>query len=153
MTNRLELCSFTVGDLCLGIDVTKVQEVIQFQSMTRVPLAQEIVRGLINLRGQIVTAIDLRQCFGYTPFGQDDRPMNIIVHDEGHLVSLLVDNIGDVFEVDDAAFEETPGTVNSEFRDLIVGAYKQPGQLILLISPEKTIELASGLELAQEAGG
>lgn len=152
MEGRHELCSFTVGDLFLGIQVTKVQEVIQFQEMTPVPLAQKMVTGLINLRGQIVTAIDLRLCFGYEPFGEDERPMNIIIHDEGHLVSLLVDNIGDVFEVDESAFEETPGTLDNEYQDIIVGAYKMPEHLMLVLCPEKTVELAGYGKLAKASG-
>ena len=152
MEGRHELCSFTVGDLFLGIEVTKVQEVIQFQEMTRVPLAHKLVTGLINLRGQIVTAIDMRLCFGYEPFGEDERPMNIIIHDDGHLVSLLVDNIGDVFEVDESAFEETPGTLSHEYRDIIVGAYKQPEHLLLVLCPEKAVERAGFARPAKASG-
>lgn len=148
MNDRHELCSFRVGGLLLGIEVTKVQEVIQFQTMTRVPLAPKYVRGLINLRGQIITAIDLRQCFGFQAFKNDEEPMNIIVHDDGHLVSLLVDSIGDVFEVHERDFETAPGTVPAEYRETIVGAYKQPGQLLLVLNPEKAIELAGGAEAA-----
>ena len=74
-----QVCTFYVDGLFFGVDVLRVQEVILYQGMTRAPLAPQAVRGLINLRGQIVTAVDLRQCLGSAPYGGDDRPMNVVV--------------------------------------------------------------------------
>src|SRR5262245_34218637 len=100
-----QFCTFHVENLFLGIDVQKVQEVIRYQEMTRVPLAGMAISGLINLRGQIVTAIDLRMRLGLPARAAGERPMNVVVRDGESAVSLLVDNIGDVLEVNDEEFE------------------------------------------------
>ena len=101
MASLRQFCTFSVNDLLLAIDVLEVQEVIRYQDMTRVPTAPPVVRGLINLRGQIVTAIDLRRRLGLPPAGDDQRPMNVVVRTDDGAVSLLVDEIGDVIELGD----------------------------------------------------
>ena len=92
----------------------KVQEVIRYQEMTRVPLAPPVVKGLINLRGQIVTAVDLRRRLGLRERAATDLPMNVVIRTSDGAVSLLVDEIGDVVEVDDTTFERPPETVSDE---------------------------------------
>src|SRR5208337_5408307 len=106
MANLRQFCTFSVADLCLAIDVLEVQEVIRYQEMTRVPLVPKVVRGLINLRGQIVTAIDLRLRLGMTERPADQLPMNVVVRTDDGALSLLVDEIGDVIEVEEKTFEE-----------------------------------------------
>ena len=98
-------CTFFLDDLFLGIDVLKVQEILLYQEMTRIPLADPVISGLINLRGQVVTAMDLRLRLGLTERSQEELPMNVIVQNHGDTVSLLVDEIGDVVEVEDSAFD------------------------------------------------
>src|SRR5215218_5087166 len=106
MNNRTgQVCTFYVEDLFLGIDVQQIQEVIRYQGMTRVPLAAPAISGLINLRGQIVTAIDLRRRLGMPLRKPEEPPMNVVVRDGENAVSLLVDRIGDVLEVNDDLFE------------------------------------------------
>lgn len=127
-----QLCTFWVGDLHLAIDVPQVQEVIRFHHLTRVPLAPPAVRGLINLRGQIVTAVDLRQRL-QLPVAANSRPMNVIVRWGEMAVSLLVDTIGDVVEADADRFEPPPPTLEAARRALIEGAYKLEGSLLLVL--------------------
>ena len=86
-----QFSTFFVADLFFGVDVLRVQEVLRFQQMTRVPQAPEVIEGLINLRGQIVTAIDMRRRLRLPPRGGDQTPMNIVVRTEDGAVSLLVD--------------------------------------------------------------
>ena len=108
MAGKKQFSTFTVDRLLFGVEVEKVQEVIRYQVMTRVPLAPPAVKGLINLRGQIVTAVDLRRRLGLHPRATADLPMNVVIrHDDG-AVSLLVDEIGDVLEVEDENFELPP---------------------------------------------
>ena len=126
-----QFCTFYADDLFLGIDVQQIQEVIRFQGMTRVPLAAAAVSGLINLRGQIITAIDLRCRLGLSPRNPEEAPINVVVRDGDNAVSLLVDRIGDVLEVDRDLFESIPSTVCAAVRGLIVGAYKLPDRLLL----------------------
>ena len=95
MTDAHQYCTFYADGHYFGLDVLKVQEVIRYQEMTRVPLAPPVVRGLINLRGQIVTAIDLRRRLELTDRPADQLPVNVVVQTDDGAVSLLVDEIGD----------------------------------------------------------
>src|SRR5438094_9323996 len=104
MPDVRQYCTFYVNGHYFGLDVLKVQEIIRYQEMTRVPLAPPVVRGLINLRGQIVTAIDLRRRLELSERPADQLPMNIVVQTEDGAVSLLVDDIGDVVEVSEQSF-------------------------------------------------
>ena len=135
-----QLCTFFVDDLLLGIDVTQVQEVIRGQFMTPVPLAPAIIEGLINLRGQIVTAIDLRRVLRLPPRATEEPLMNVIVRNGEGAVSFLVDEIGDVVEVDDASFEMPPETLSHGFKALIEGVYKLDNELLLLLDTEMALQ-------------
>ena len=121
----------------------KVQEVIRYQEMTRVPLAPGVVKGLINLRGQIVTAVDLRRRLGLRERGESDLPMNVVIRHEDGAVSLLVDEIGDVLEAEEEAFEVPPGTLAGEARELIRGVYKLKDTLLIALDTDKTLNLAA----------
>lgn len=134
-----QFCTFYVDNLFLGIDVQRIQEVIRYQAMTRVPLAPTAVSGLINLRGQIVTAIDLRCRLGLPSRQPGETPMNVVVRDGENAVSLLVDRIGDVLEVDEALFEPPPSTVRASVRGMIVGAYKLPERLLLVLDTQQAL--------------
>jgi purine-binding chemotaxis protein CheW len=136
-----QLCTFTVDDLLFGVEVTKVQEVLLQQPMTRVPLARDMIRGLINLRGQIVTAIDLRACLGFGPRSDGELPMNVVIRGGEGSVSLLVDTIGDVIEVPASAFEPPPSTMKPAQRHIIDAICKLPGQLLLVLAPERAVGL------------
>ncbi len=135
-------CTFFLDDLFLGIDVLKVQEILLYQEMTPVPLAHPVISGLINLRGQVVTAMDLRLRLGLSERDPEQLPMNVIVQTKGDTVSLLVDEIGDVVEVDDSAFEPPPETIKGTIRNLIDGVYKLDGQLLLVVDAERTMDLS-----------
>lgn len=143
MIGAQQLCTFRLDDQLFGIEASLVQEVIRYQEMTRVPLAPPSVRGLINLRGQIVTAIDLRTRLGFPQRSSDALPMNVVVRSEEGAVSLLVDQIGDVVEVDTQHFEKPPATLQSESRRLTKGAFKMDDNLLLLLDTVSTIQINS----------
>lgn len=132
-----QFATFAVGDLYFGVEVLRVQEVLKYQPMTKVPLMPGVVRGLINLRGQIVPAIDLRERLSLSPRGDDSLPMNVVVRTTGGVVSLLVDEIDDVLEIDAHQEEATPATVTGAARDLITGVYKLKDQLLLALDVER----------------
>jgi purine-binding chemotaxis protein CheW len=136
-----QFCTFSLGELLFGIEVLKVQEVIRAQNMTRVPLAQRAIRGLINLRGQIVTAIDLRESLGLPPLAEGQEPMNVVVRTDEGAVSLLVDEIGDVLETEAAMYEDPPETLPPHARELIRGVYKLPERLLLVLDTDKALRL------------
>ncbi len=138
-----QLCTFFLDGHLYGVDAQTVQEVIRYQEMTRVPMAPPAVSGLINLRGQIVTAIDLRTRLGLTPRPADKLPMNVVVCSDDGAVSLLVDQIGDVIEVDADNFETPPDTLHGPARELVQGAYKLDGRLLLLLQCEAAVQLVA----------
>ncbi len=143
MSDVQRLCTFFVDGHAFGLDVHKVQEITRAQPMTRVPLAPPAVRGLINLRGQIVTAIDLRRCLGIGDRPADQPAATVIVRSGDGAVSLLVDDIGDVLEVAETTFERPPPTLTGPARELIHGAYKLPDRLLLLLDADKVLNLSA----------
>jgi purine-binding chemotaxis protein CheW len=135
-----QLTTFFLRGLYLGVDVTKVQEVIRWQPLTRVPTAPPVVRGLINLRGQIVTALDLRRRLQLGDAGAAEKPINVVVRGAEGATSLLVDEIGDVVTVRAIELEPPPETLTGVARELIRGAYKLPKRLLLILDVDATIE-------------
>src|SRR5262245_44053191 len=142
MADGHQYCTFYVDGHYFGLDVLEVQEVIRYQEMTRVPLAPPVVRGLINLRGQIVTAIDLRRRLELTERPAGQLPINVVVQTADGAVSLLVDEIGDVLDVPGAAFERPPETLRGTARELIRGAYKLQDRLLLILDTDRTVDLS-----------
>ncbi|MBK7369435.1 MAG: chemotaxis protein CheW [Candidatus Eisenbacteria bacterium] len=140
MNDSRQYCTFHLDGLFFGIEVFQIQEVLLGQQMTRVPLAASTVSGLINLRGQIVTALDLRRRLGLAPLPEDREPMNVVVRDEDSLVSLLVDEIGDVVNVDESTFEAPPENVKGVARELTTGVYKLDGRLLLILDLAKALQ-------------
>jgi purine-binding chemotaxis protein CheW len=143
MADERQYCTFYVAGYYFGLDVLHVQEIIRYQEMTRVPLAPPVVRGLINLRGQIVTALDLRRRLELPERPADQLPVNVVVHTDDGAVSLLVDEIGDVLEVSEKLFERPPETLRGMARELIRGAYKLKDALLLILDTERTVNLTS----------
>src|SRR6516164_6364907 len=132
MAERRQFCTFFLDGLRFGVDVQKVQEVVPYQEMTRVPLAPATVCGLLNLRGQIVTGIDLRRRLDLAERPADQLPTNVVLRGEDSPVSFLVDDIGEVLEV--AGDGETPPvTLRGKVRDLIEAVYPLDGELLLVM--------------------
>ena len=132
--------TFYVGGLYFGVDVLDVQEVLRHQEMTPVPKAKGVITGLINLRGQIVTAYDMRQRLELQAGDAAKPPMNFVVRTEDGAVSLLVDEIGDVIEVRPDDFEPPPKTVCEVAREVIEGVYKLEGCLLLVLSTRRVLQ-------------
>jgi purine-binding chemotaxis protein CheW len=141
MTTERQYCTFTVGGGYYGVDVTRVQEIVRRQELTCVPLAPPEVSGLINLRGQIVTAIDLRRRLGMNGRKPDESVINVVVTTDDGAISLQADDIGDVLAVPDADFDPPPETLRGPARALIRGAYKLDGRLLLVLDPDQAINL------------
>lgn len=148
MNTQTQYCSFVVGDMLFGIDVRAVQEVLRYQEMTRVPLATAEVGGLINLRGQIVTAVDLRQRLKLAPWPENRKPMNVVIRTDDGATSLQVDEIGDVLDLGPDTFEPTPATLAGPARELTKGVHKLKGRLLLLLDTERAIFGAGAAEAA-----
>lgn len=141
MAEQRQFCTFFLDNYFFGVDVQQVQEVLRYQEQTRVPLAPYVIRGLINLRGQIVIAMDLRRRLELSERPNEALPMNVVVRTDDGPVSLLVDEIGEVVDVADDLFEPPPETVAGVARELIVGAYKLANRLLLILDTEKIVNL------------
>lgn len=143
MSDTHQLCTFLLGDFVFGINVHTIQEVIRYHEMTPVPLAPAAVHGLINLRGQIVTAIDLRTRLGLPAHTGDVLPTNVVVRTPEGAVSLLVDEIGDVVEVETGLYEQPPETLDASARELVSGVYKLNDRLLLVLDVDAAINVPS----------
>jgi purine-binding chemotaxis protein CheW len=136
-----QFCTFHLDGHLFGVDVLDVQEVIRYQAMTSVPLAPAVVEGLVNLRGQIVTAVDLRRRLELPARPDDRRPMNVVVRTEGGPVSFLVDEIGDVLEVPAEAYEPVPDALQGMSAELLAGVYKLEGRLLLVLDTRRAADV------------
>lgn len=131
-----QFSTFYVAGRLYGIDVTRVQEVVRPLPITPIPLAPQYVVGLINLRGQVATAIGLREFFGLKSVATDNF-MNVVCSIDGSLISLQVDEIGDVIEVLRKDFEPTPQTIPHEVRRFISGIYKVSDTLLSILDTDR----------------
>ncbi len=144
-----QYCTFRVDDLYFGVSVGEVQEVLRHQPMSPVPRASDAIHGLINLRGQIVTAVDLRYCLGLPPREPDALPMNVIVRSRGEVVSLLVDDIGDVIDTAGLELEPTPSNMPEAVQRVIIGVRPLPEAILLILDADKAVDIAA----AETPGG
>ena len=135
------LCTFTLGDALLGLEVPRVQEVLRPRETTRIPLARANIRGLINLRGQIVMAIDLRRCLGMPEAPAGLPAMDLVLRTDDGPVSFLVDAVHDVVDVDESTFEAPPANLFGAIRDMIRGTYAHQGRLLLLLNADAVLGL------------
>lgn len=137
MSNRL--VTFTLDGHLYGVDVASVQEVLRGQPQTRIPLAPESVSGLINLRGQVLSAIELRARLGLPDRTGEAEAMLVVVRVAGETIALLVDSIGAVIDVDEEQFELPPDTLTGPSREFLHGAYKLESQLLLALDVERAV--------------
>jgi purine-binding chemotaxis protein CheW len=151
MAHTSQYCTFYLDKLLFGVELKGVQEVIRSLEMTKVPLAPEVVSGLINLRGQIVTAVDLRRRLELNSGPPGMLAMNVVVRSEDGAVSLLVDEIGEVVEVEETSFEPPPETLRGSVRSMIVGVHKLNDRLMHVLDIEKACQMTEVVETGATA--
>ena len=139
-----QFATFYLSDFFFGVDVLRVQEVLRAQPMTRVALAPEVIEGLINLRGQIVTAIDMRRRLRLPPRAGGQAPMNMVIRNDDSAISLLVDEIGDVLDLDTSVYEPPPVNLDPAAREVICGVYKLKDRLLLVLDTDRAADVALG---------
>lgn len=150
MAQPRQFCTFYLDKLLFGVELQGVQEVLRSLDVTRVPLAPPVVSGLVNLRGQIITAVDLRQQLEFPPREDGALPMNVVVCSEDGAVSLTVDTIGDVIEVDESSFERPPETLHGKVRTMILGVHKLDGRLMHVLDIPKACQIVEEVSEAKD---
>ena len=135
------LCTFQVAELYLGLDIASVQEVLRGQSVTRLPHAAQSVRGIINLRGRIIPAIDLRRCLDLAAAPEGAARATLVVR-APDAVSLLVDEVEDVVEIQEAALEPVPETMRPQMREVLRGVVQRADRLLLELDLGRVLRTA-----------
>ena len=135
-----QFATFEVDEQLFGVEVDTVQEVLSYNEYTPVPLAPPAVGGLFNLRGQVIAAVDLRVQLGLARQALQGPVMNVILRGNGEPVSLLVDRIGEVVDLEDELFEPPPDTLSGPTRELVVGTFKLDGRLMLALDVDQAVD-------------
>lgn len=135
-----QFSTFWVDERLYGVNIKMVQEITKSMTVTEVPLAPAYIRGLINLRGQIATAVGLRELFEIQGMNSQGGKINVVCKSESYLMSLVVDEVGDVLELEDTQFELTPETVAPSVSRFMSGVYKLPNNLLSVIDIQKIID-------------
>jgi len=148
MAQPHQFCTFYLDKVMFGVELQKVQEVMRHLELTEIPLAPDVVSGLMNLRGQIITAIDLRHRLELPARPEGILPMNVVIRSADGAVSFLVDEIGDVVEVDDESFESPPETLQGRVREVILGVHKLEKHLMHVLDTDKACETVERNESA-----
>lgn len=132
-TEARQFVSITIGKQSFGIPVLLVHDVLGPQRITRIPLAPKEVAGSLNLRGRIVTAIQVRRRLGLDPLPADAETMSVVVEHQGELYSLIVDGVGEVLTLYDHDFESHPPTMSSRVREVSTGIYRLKDALLVVL--------------------
>ncbi len=142
-SGSMDFVTMTIANQLFGIPVLQVQDVLGHQRITRIPLAPPEVAGSLNLRGRIVTAIDVRLRLGL-PGRQKDKPeMSIVVDLRGELYSLIVDAVGEVLSLSTDDFERNPATLDARWREVSTGIYRLNNQLMVVLDVSRLLNFAN----------
>ena len=140
-SNLIELSTFLVGDALCGMDILTIQEINKLIDMTAVPQAPSYVLGILNLRGQIITSIDLGKKLGLGETDMTEDPRNIIVNSKGEHIGLMVRKISDVVQADKDKFEPPPSNMGGIQGEFFTGVYKTESKLIGILDVEKVLRM------------
>lgn len=140
--------TFVIANQLFGIPVLKVQDVLASCEVTRIPLAPPEVAGALNLRGRIVTAIDVRLRLGLKPRPADAEQTSIVVEQTGELYSLMVDEVGEVLSLDPKGFQKNPPTLDARFREYSSGIYRLKERLLVVLDVDGLLDYGAGQKAA-----
>lgn len=135
----MDFLTVVIAEQKFGIPILQIQDVLGEQSVTCVPLAPPEVAGSLNLRGRIVTAIDVRQRLDIEPGQSHERKMSVVVEHENELYSLIIDRVGDVIRLDNKNFENNPATLNAVWREISAGIYRLENELLVILDVPKLL--------------
>ncbi len=135
-----DFLTITIADQMFGIPVLQVQDVLGSQKVTKIPLAPREVAGALNLRGRIVTAINVRERLGLDPRLDDEEDMSVVVEHENELYSLIIDKVGDVLSLKNENYENNPATLDSVWREISMGIFRLESQLLVILDVPKLLK-------------
>ena len=138
--DTVELASFFVGEALCGMDILKVQEINKLIEMTRVPQAPDYVLGILNLRGEIITIVDLGKKLSLKSTELNHKTRNIIVNSNGEHIGLMVEQISDVIQVEWEKVEPPPANIGEVQGKYFTGVFKTEDRLIGILDVEKVLE-------------
>ena len=138
-----EYVTAMIGGQLFGLPIVHVQEVFMPERLTRVPLAPPEIAGVLNLRGHIVTLIDLRRRFGLGEREDGDAAMAIGVESRGESYGLLIDNVGEVLKLDDAAREPNPINLDQRLARVSAGIHRLDGQLLIVVDVDRVLDIGT----------
>ncbi len=137
---KQDFVTVSIESQLFGIPVLMVQDILSPQKITPVPLAPPAIEGSLNLRGRIVTAVNVRTKLGLPPSEKKTNPMNVVVESGGELYSLMVDSVGEVLSLPDDQFEANPATLDEVWREVSLGIYRLDGQLLVVLNVSALLE-------------
>jgi purine-binding chemotaxis protein CheW len=147
-TGTQDFVTVKLSGQTLGIPVLAVHDVLNAQQITQIPLAADWVSGVLNLRGRIVTAIDLRRRLGLEPLDGDKKSMSVVVEHNDEPYSLQIDEVGEVLSLDDQLFERNPVTLDPRWRDVSKGIYRLENELLAILDVEKLLAFETNIKAA-----
>lgn len=139
-----QLLTFTLANQIFGVPVLQVNDVLGPQKITRTPLAPPAVAGVMNLRGRIVTAIDVRKCLGQDAHDDGRKSMSVVVDQDGELFSLMIDSVGDVLQLSQESYEDIPPTLDDAWRSISSGIHKLQDKILVILDVRQLLRLAGG---------
>jgi purine-binding chemotaxis protein CheW len=141
LDHEREFLTFSVGNQKFGIEVLKVRDVLNHPRLARIPLAPPEIAGALNLRGRIITAIDVRRRLRLPPKSGDKKTMSVVVEHDGDVYNLIVDSVGEVLKLDDVKYEPNPATLDPNWREFSEGIYRLDGFLLVVLNVDRLLSL------------
>ncbi|MCI5048749.1 MAG: chemotaxis protein CheW [Rickettsiales bacterium] len=143
LSNDQEFVTMRIAGQLFGVSVMAVQDVLRHHKITKVPLAPIVVAGLLNMRGRIVTAIDMRARLGQDACENNSKAMNVVVEHKQELFSFLIDEVGDVMSLPLNKFEKVPPNLTESWREFSAGVFKLKDELLVILDVERVIDVGS----------
>jgi purine-binding chemotaxis protein CheW len=140
---RTEFVTVMIGDQLFGLPISRVQDVFMLDRLTRVPLSEPEIAGVLNLRGRIVTAIDMRRRLGLPKRVDDRKPMAIGIEYKGESYGLLIDTVGEVLKLPENTREPNPVNLDARLARVSFGVHRLDGQLLVVLDVDRVLDMGS----------
>ena len=141
--NLIEYVTVLIGDQLFGLPISRVQDVFMPDRITRVPLAEPEIAGVLNLRGRIVTAVDMRRRLGLPPRSDDGPPMAVGIELRGESYGLLIDTVGEVMKLGEATLEPNPVNLDARLARVSAGVHRLDGQLMVILDVDSVLNASA----------